>query len=326
MDETRPGSGDSGESCNIQSCSGLKSQIKGRRGSAMTRSGDRTKMSEGGKQTPLPGGRNVLVQYETGVAWVTMNRPEKRNAISPALAAEMLAVLETIETDDRCGVLVLTGAGESFSSGMDLKEYFRATDGLSPEARAQIFRVNAQWQWRRLMYYPKATIAMVNGWCFGGAFSPLIACDLAIAAEEASFGLSEINWGIIPAGNVTKSVSTVMNQRNALYYIMTGETFDGRRAAAMGLVNEAVPRAQLRERTAMVARTLLEKNPAALRAAKHAFRRVRDMSWDDAEDYLFAKVDQMRFLDPEKGRQKGMSQFLDEKTYRPGLGAYRRDR
>ena len=326
MDETRPGSGDCGESCNIQSCSGLKSQIKGRRGSAMTRSGDRRKMSEGGKQTPLPGGRNVLVQYETGVAWVTMNRPEKRNAISPALAAEMLAVLETIETDDRCGVLVLTGAGESFSSGMDLKEYFRATDGLSPEARAQIFRVNAQWQWRRLMYYPKATIAMVNGWCFGGAFSPLIACDLAIAAEEASFGLSEINWGIIPAGNVTKSVSTVMNQRNALYYIMTGETFDGRRAAAMGLVNEAVPRAQLRERTAIVARTLLEKNPAALRAAKHAFRRVRDMSWDDAEDYLFAKVDQMRLLDPEKGRQKGMSQFLDEKTYRPGLGAYRRDR
>jgi trans-feruloyl-CoA hydratase/vanillin synthase len=283
-------------------------------------------MSKGSAETGLPGGKNVLVQCEDGIAWVTLNRPEKRNAISPALAAEMLAVLDALETDDRCGVLVLTGAGESFSSGMDLKEYFRATDSLSTEARLQIYRVNAQWQWRRLMYYPKATIAMVNGWCFGGGFTPMISCDLAIAAEEATFGLSEINWGILPGGIVTKAVSAVMNQRDALYYIMTGETFDGKRAAKMGLVNEAVPHAQLCERTAAIARTLLEKNPAALCAAKHAYRRVRDMSWDDAEDYLFAKNDQLRFLDPEKGREKGMTQFLDEKSYRPGLGAYRRER
>ena len=72
---------------------------------------------------------------------------------------------------------------------------------------------------------------MVNGWCFGGAFTPLVSCDLAIAAEEATFGLSEINWGIIPAGVVTKAVSQVMSQRDCLYYIMTGETFDGRKAA-----------------------------------------------------------------------------------------------
>ena len=90
---------------------------------------------------------------------------------------------------------------------------------------------------------------MVNGWCFGGAFTPLVSCDLAIAAEEATFGLSEINWGIIPAGVVSKAVAQVMSQRDALYYIMTGETFDGRKAAAMGLVNEAVPKAKLRQRT-----------------------------------------------------------------------------
>ena len=76
---------------------------------------------------------------------------------------------------------------------------------------------------------------------------------------------------------------------------------------------------------AALAATLIGKNPMALRAAKHAYRRVREMSWDDAEDYLFAKIDQMRFLDPENGRDKGMAQFLDEKSYRPGLGAYRRD-
>jgi feruloyl-CoA hydratase/lyase len=166
---------------------------------------------------------------------------------------------------------------------------------------------------------------MVNGWCFGGAFNSMIACDITIAAEEATFGLSEINWGIIPAGNVLKSTASVINRRDLLYYTMTGEPFDGRRAAAMGLVNEAVPLAALRDRVRALATLLLAKNPAALRACKQACKRVGDLSWDDAEDYLFAKLDQMRFLDPEKGREKGMSQFLDDKTYRPGLGPYRRE-
>jgi trans-feruloyl-CoA hydratase/vanillin synthase len=167
---------------------------------------------------------------------------------------------------------------------------------------------------------------MINGWCFGGAFTPMISCDLAIAADEATFGLSEINWGIIPAGIVTKAVSAVVNQRDALYFIMTGETFDGQRAARMGLVNESVPAARLRERTNELAKVLLKKNPTVLRTAKHAYRRVLEMSWDNAEDYLFAKTDQSRFLDPENGRDRGMAQFLDEKSYRPGLESYRRDR
>jgi feruloyl-CoA hydratase/lyase len=273
----------------------------------------------------LPGGNTVLVEIADGIAWVTMNRPEKRNAISPTMSFEMLDVFEALETDERCGVLVLTGSADAYSSGMDLREYFRATDKLSYDERAKIMRRSATAQWKRLQYYGKPTIAMVNGWCFGGAFNSLIACDLAIAAEDATFGLSEINWGIIPAGTVTKAVASVMGQRDATYYIMTGETFDGRKAAATGLVNEAVPRAELRGRVEKLAKTLLEKNPMALRIAKHAARRVGDMSWEDAEDYLFAKLDQLRFLDPERGREKGMSQFLDEKSYRPGLAAYRRE-
>jgi trans-feruloyl-CoA hydratase/vanillin synthase len=275
--------------------------------------------------TPLPGGNTVLVEIDNRIAWVTMNRPEKRNAINPTLSFEMLDVFEALEVDDRCGVLVLTGAGEAYSAGMDLKEYFRATDKMNYDERLQIMRKSAMAQWKRLQFYGKPTIAMVNGWCFGGGFNSMIACDLAIAAEDAKFGLSEINWGIIPAGGVTKAVASVIGQRDTMYYIMTGEPFDGRRAAAMGLVNEAVPRAQLRERTRALAMTLLEKNPMALRMAKHAARRVRDMSWEDAEDYLFAKIDQLRFNDPEKGREKGMQQFLDEKSYRPGLTAYRRE-
>jgi feruloyl-CoA hydratase/lyase len=282
-------------------------------------------MNASAEAAPLPGGKTVLVEIVDRVAWVTMNRPDKRNAINPQLSFEMLDVFEALETDERCGALVLTGAGEAYSSGMDLREYFRATDRLNYDERVQIMRKSAMAQWKRLQFYNKPTIAMVNGWCFGGAFNSMIACDLAIAAEEATFGLSEINWGIIPAGAVTKAVTSVIGLRNTMYYIMTGETFDGRKAAAMGLVNEAVSRASLRPRVQKLAATLLEKNPAALRAAKHATRRVRDMSWEDAEDYLFAKLDQMRLLDPEKGREKGMAQFLDEKSYRPGLAAYRRE-
>ena len=272
-----------------------------------------------------PWGQYVLVEFEKGIAWVTMNRPEKKNAISVALAKEMAAVIDALEIDDRCGVLVLTGAGDSFSAGMDLKDYFRATDNIPEVERIRAYRTNAAWQWRRLLYYPKPTIAMVNGWCMGGAFTPLVACDLAIAAEEATFGLSEINRGIIPAGVVSKAVSTVMNQREALYYVMTGEPFSGARAAAMGLVNEAVPRAQLRQRTRELAMKLLEKNPTALRTAKVAFKFCSEMSWEQAADYLTAKSDQMQFVDPERGRAKGMKQFLEDKSFRPGLGAYRRD-
>jgi len=272
----------------------------------------------------LPGGKTVLVELEDGIAWVTMNRPEKRNCINPTIAAEMLQVLNTLEGDKRCQVVVLTGAGDSFCAGMDLKEFFRDNDHLSPPERAHIYRTNAAWQWRQFQFYNKPTIAMVNGWCFGGAFTPLISCDLAVAAKEATFGLSEINWGIIPAGVVTKAISQVMNQRDCLYYIMTGETFDGSKAASMGLVNEAVPLKDLRARTKKLAQTLMEKNPAVLRAAKHAYRRVRYMAWDDAEDYLMSKMDQVRFVDEEHGREQGLKQFLDDKTFKPGLSSYKR--
>ncbi len=266
----------------------------------------------------------VTVEFDEGIAWVTLNRPEKRNAMNPALNREMLEVLDALELDERCGVVVLTGAGEAFTAGMDLKEYFRETDGLPPIANARIKRQATDWMWRKLMYYAKPTIAMVNGWCFGGGFTPLVACDLAIAAEDAQFGLSEINWGIIPAGNVTRAVAAVMNQRDAMYYIMTGETFDGRKAAQMGLVNEAVPKAQLKKRTRALAKTLLEKNPVVLNAAKLAFKFCRDMPWELSDEYLMAKQGQTLAADPEKGRQKGLKQFLDDKAIRPGLEGYKR--
>jgi trans-feruloyl-CoA hydratase/vanillin synthase len=256
---------------------------------------------------------------------VTLNRPEKRNAMSVALAEEMNQVLDALEIDERCGVVVLTGAGQAFSAGMDLKDFFRATDGVSDIERQRAYRSTRAWQWRTLMHYPKPTIAMVNGYCFGGAFTPLICCDLAIASSEATFGLSEINWGIIPGGVVSKALSTLMNDRKALYYIMTGETFGGAMAEQLGLVNEAVPPEKLRERTIELARVLLSKNPTVLRQARMAYKYVRAMSWEESAEYLTAKGDQTTFIDPERGREKGLRQFLDEKTYKPGLGTYKRE-
>jgi trans-feruloyl-CoA hydratase/vanillin synthase len=267
----------------------------------------------------------VKVDVEEGIAWVTLNRPEKRNAMSPLLNREMIDVLETIELDEDAQVLVLTGAGESWSAGMDLKEYFRETDGRSDIFQEKMRRDCSMWQWKLLRFYNKATIAMVNGWCFGGAFSPLVACDLAIAADEAVFGLSEINWGIPPGNLVSKAVADTMGHRQALYYVMTGDTWNGKQAAEMGLVNKSVPRAQLRDEVKALAAKLLEKNPAVLRYAKHGFKRCREFSWEQNEDYLYAKVDQSNGRDPEQGRRQGLKQFLDDKTIKPGLQTYKRN-
>lgn len=266
----------------------------------------------------------VTVEFEDGIAWVTLNRPDKRNCINPAIVYSMCEVLNDLESDDRCKVLVLTGAGDSFSAGMDLREYFRATDGKVNE-QIKLYRANAQWQWRQLRTYVKPTIAMVNGWCFGGAFTPLISCDLAIAADEATFGLSEINWGIIPAGVVSRALAQVVRERDAMYYVMTGETFGGKRAAEMGLVNESVPLDNLRDRTRQLAKVLMDKNPTVLRTAKVAYRMSEEMTWEQGTDYLMAKHWQSTVEDKEQGRQQGMKQFLDDKTYRPGLGAYNRN-
>ncbi|MGO6901532.1 enoyl-CoA hydratase-related protein, partial [Rhizobium ruizarguesonis] len=106
----------------------------------------------------------------------------------------------------------------------------------------------------------------------------------------------------------------------------TGELFGGRKAAEMGLVNEAVPLAELETRVRKICASLLEKNPVTLKAAKDTYKRVRDLPWDLADDYIYAKLEQMLFLDKTKGRDEGLKQFLDDKTYQPGLGAYKRGR
>ena len=262
------------------------------------------------------------VSYENrdGIAWVRFDRPEKRNCMSPRLNQQMMRVLDLLEFDADTRVLVLSGEGTAWSAGMDLKEYFRETEAKGLGAVRQAQREAYSW-WRRLRWFQKPTIAMVNGWCFGGGYGPLFACDLAFAADEATFGLSEINWGILPGGGATKVARELLNFRRAMYHALTGETIDGKTAAEWGLVNESMPLDGLEARVREVADILKGKNPVAMKAAKDAVRRVSEMTYDNAEDYLVRAQEAANSFDND-GRKEGIRQFIDDKSYKPGLGSY----
>ena len=223
----------------------------------------------------------VAVTIENRIAWVRFNRPEKRNCMSPKLNRQMGRVLTELEYREDVGVLVLTGEGEAWSAGMDLKEYFRETEAQGLWAIRKSQREAYSW-WERLRWYEKPTIAMINGWCFGGGYGPLFACDIAIAAEEAQFGLSEINWGILPGGGASKVAADLMPLRKAMYHAMMGENLTGKQAEAQGLVTEAVPLDQLKARVTAIADALRQKDAHALRATKRAVRRLTELPCDNA--------------------------------------------
>ena len=265
----------------------------------------------------------VTVERDDGLTWVTLNRPDKRNAMSPELDREMLDIILSLEGDPETRVLILTGAGDAFCSGMDLKLYFRALED-KPGERIRAEWVTHQWRWYRLWNFPKPTIAMVNGYCMGGAFTQLVACDFAIAADDAKFGLSEINWGILPGGLVSKALHVCLGYRDALYYSLTGETFDGKKAEEIKLITKSVPAAELRKTTEEFARRFLKLNPETLRATKQAVKAVREMDVGQAHEYLMAKSAELRARDKEDGYRQGIKQFVDDKSYKPGLGAYNR--
>ena len=267
----------------------------------------------------------VACVVEQGVAWVRFNRPEKRNCMSPSLNRQMLRVLNDLEFRDDVGVLVLSGEGTAWSAGMDLKEYFRETESLGLKGVRHSQREAYAW-WERLRWYQKVTIAMVNGWCFGGAYGPLYACDLAFCADDAQFGLSEINWGILPGGGASKVATELMPMRQAMYHALLGENLTGPEAAAAGLVNASVPGDELEAHVRDVTVRLLRKNLATLKATKDAIRRVREMTYQNAEDYLIRAQEGLNWHDRSDGRHEGMRQFLDDKTFKPGLGEYDKDK
>jgi trans-feruloyl-CoA hydratase/vanillin synthase len=267
----------------------------------------------------------IKIEREGGITWVILNRPDKRNAMSPQLHLDMDDALDELSTDPQTEILILTGAGEAFCAGQDIRLYFRGTE-QDPKTRAKARRASNQWRWQKLSTFPRPTIAMVNGFCFGGGFTQVSACDFAVASDDATFGLSEVNWGILPGGIVSWNVVQMMNMRDAMYYAMTGDTFNGKEAKAMGFINKSVPKDKLREETVALAKKLMEKAPTVLQYTKEGIRAVRFMNEPQAADYLNAKSDALKYNDKENSRQQGMKQFLDDKSYRPGLGHFKRQK
>lgn len=258
----------------------------------------------------------VKVEKKGGISWVFLNRPEKRNAMSPQLHFEMDETLKELETDPETRCVVIAGAGGYFSAGQDLKEFFRENENNPARRKASIEAAN-RWRWERLYKYDKPTIAMIEGYCVGGAFMQLCGTDFAIADEKAVFSLSEVNWGILPGALVSKVVSDMILPRHALYYACLGEAFDGKEAERIGLINFAVPNKQLVAKTIDLAKKLMAKSPAVLRATKQAVRNVRTMDFGQSYDYLAAKGSAIKVGDTEDSYNTGLTQFLDEKSYKP---------
>jgi trans-feruloyl-CoA hydratase/vanillin synthase len=265
---------------------------------------------------------NVKVEIRDGVARAILNRPEKRNAMSPQLHYDMDDALAQLECDDNVRVVVITGAGGNFSAGQDLQKFFRELE-KNPREKKKAAEAANRWRWERLYNYDKPTIAQIHGYCVGGAFMQLLGCDFAIAAENATFSLSEVNWGILPGALVSKVVADMVLPRHALYYACLGEAFDGNEAARIGMINYAVPLEKLEQAVDDLADRLMKKSPAVLRATKQAIRHVRTMDVPQAYDYLAEKGRAIKVMDKEDSYNTGLRQFLDEKGYKPTFGPFK---
>lgn len=265
----------------------------------------------------------VLVEKENGVVTVTLNRPKKKNCMSPKMHMEMVEVLNSIKRDKGNRVLVITGAGDAFCAGQDLKEFFY--DQRDPHEFEPILEASIDWRVRLLRSFPIPTIAAINGWCFGGAFSIVASCDIALAADEAVFGLSEVNFGNFPGGLVTKQVADMFRPRDALFYTLTGRQFDGKKAAQLGFVTYSVPKESLMTEVKNLARELSEKEPTALRICKDMYRASLSMpDYEVALMWSLAESDSLSLLQNNAWKDKGIGQFLEGK-YRPGMGAFDKD-
>jgi len=262
----------------------------------------------------------IRVENNSGVVTLTIDRPEKRNAMNPEMHRQMHRTLSDLRFDPSVRVLVITGSGESFCAGQDLKEYFYDLDEQSAAVeRDKIRAISNEWRNYLLRLLPVPTIAAVNGWCFGGGFSIVCSGDIAIAAEEATFGLSEINFRGIPGGMVTKNITEMLRPREGLYYALTGKSFSGKRAAEIGLVTMAVPKERLMAEVYEHAQLLAEKDPIALRETKETFKVSMQMNYEEAYSYATAKGYETNFFQGRGGMHEGIGSFMQGK-FKPGLG------
>lgn len=214
----------------------------------------------------------LLVERAGAVAVLTINRPDKRNALNGEVRAAILEALDRLRHDDDTRVLVFTGAGDSaFIAGADIAEFAERTPLQQREA------MTGRRVFDEIADFPKPTIAMVNGYCLGGGCELALACDIRIAADSAKLGQPEVNLAIIPGGGGTQRLPRIVGTGQAMRLILTGEVIGADEARRIKLVDSVYPAEQLRERTMEMANAMAHKSPVALQLAKIAVRAASEM-------------------------------------------------
>ena len=208
--------------------------------------------------------KTIQLGYDGGVATITLNRPEKRNAISFELIDDLLRGLDEVAKSEAI-VLIVTGTGKAFCSGMDL-ENLKSLVGRSPEQNLQDSQTMVR-LFRSLYEFPKVTIAAVNGPAIAGGTGLALLCDFTLAVPEAKFGYTEVRIGFVPA-IVSTFLLRQVGEKQARDLLLTGRLFDAEEAARLGLVSEIVTAENLMARARQLAALLMENSPASLRAAK----------------------------------------------------------
>jgi len=247
----------------------------------------------------------ILVEREGRVAILTINRPDKLNALNQQVRDEMLEILAGIETDDAVGAVVITGAGEkSFIAGADIGEFAGRTpfDQRYSMRSPRVFDIMSS--------FPKPVIAMINGFCLGGGCELAMSCDIRVASEKARFGQPEINLGLIPGGGGTQRLPRLVGVGHAMRLILTGDMIGAAEAKEIGLVELVVPAEELRAKTLELAGKIASKSPLTLKVAKEALRASERLS---VEDGIVYERDLFCLCFSSADKEEGVKAFLEKR-------------
>ena len=247
----------------------------------------------------------LLVERRGAVALLTINRPEKRNALNIQTRTEGAAALDELREDESVRVVVITGAGEkAFVAGADIGEFAGRT------AVTQRDVMTGRSLFTAVDTFPKPVVAMINGFCLGGGCELAMSCDLRIASEKARFGQPEINLGIIPGGGGTQRLTRLVGESKAMELILTGEMIDAQTALSLGLVNRVVPHEELGAKTMELANLIAAKSPVALRMAKEAVKTAARSTLDEG---LRREIDLFALCFSSEDKDEGVSAFLEKR-------------
>ncbi|MBC7899328.1 MAG: enoyl-CoA hydratase/isomerase family protein [Saprospiraceae bacterium] len=253
----------------------------------------------------MPTYETITVEKRESIAVLTINRPDKLNALNKQVHADGVAALEDLRKDGSVRVLIITGAGEkSFIAGADISEFA----GQTPVMQRNSFHEKTFFN--SIDSFPKPVIAMVNGFCLGGGNELALACDLRVCSENARFSQPEINLGIIPGGGGTQRLTRLIGEGRAMEVMLTGDMIDAQTALKFGLVNYVYPIAELEERTMELAGRIASKAPIALQLAKEA---VKFASRSNLDEGLRREVDLFAICFSTEDKQEGVSAFLEKR-------------